>query len=374
MTKGTKKSLLASTTTTLPTSKEVSNNCDESSEERRERKPKERVIEEDAPEPLRQVRMLKKTQPIPRKQEFVKKTQPAPTKPDSGDKGGLNPLAKEFRPSSSLIRLCNMEFILEEGLEAKDGQQQVMEGDVVELGETAKILSESMRPVDHVFSVTILEEEATKEVSKATACVMFEKPTPKTANHIKPLYISGCLDGMPVNCILIDGGSAANLMPRTTMTKLGKTEQDLIASSACLLDFKGGLTSWAKLYDSDIGPLRVANLNKYGHHKIVPLTSKSSTKDLKKAMLARFNAYLVDGRMMDLHEEKERPSSANAAEFIYEDEGMEEVDEADEGDVIRFEDLETAPAKLDDLKTNVQDPLNEINLGSEEEPKPVYIS
>ncbi|KAH7851499.1 hypothetical protein Vadar_012534 [Vaccinium darrowii] len=97
ITKGTRKSSSASTSTTLPTSKEVSNSCEESPEGRRKYKPKERVIEEDAPEPPRQVRMLKRTQPTPRKQEFVKKAQPTPTKPDSGDKRGLNPLATEFR-------------------------------------------------------------------------------------------------------------------------------------------------------------------------------------------------------------------------------------------------------------------------------------
>ncbi|KAH7853832.1 hypothetical protein Vadar_007117 [Vaccinium darrowii] len=222
-----------------------------------------------------------------------------------------------------------MVFILEEDLEAKDGQQQVMEGDVIELGETAKILDKSMRPVDHVSSVTIIEKEAAREISKAAACVMFEKPTPKVANHIKPLYILGCLDGIPINRLLIDGGSAANLMPRTTMTKLGKTEQDLIASSASLLDFKGGLTSCEGIVIMKL----TVGLDKYGRHKIVQLTSKSSTEDLRKftAMLARFNAYLVDGRMMELHEEEERPNSANAAEFIYEDEGLEEVGEADEG-------------------------------------------
>ncbi|KAH7839599.1 hypothetical protein Vadar_006130 [Vaccinium darrowii] len=283
----------------------------------------------------------------------------------------------------------------QQGLIAKDGQQQIMEGDVVELGETAKILNESMRPVDHVSSITILEEEAMKEVSKAVACVMFEKPTPKAANHIKPLYVSSCLDGMLVNHLLIDGGSAMNLVPRTTMTKLGKTEQDLIASSASLSDFKGGLTACegilimkltidqrpffattnhvkARFYDSNIGPMRVPGLDKSVLMQTHP-TEEEKDMDLQ-AMLARFNAYLADGRMMDLHEEEERPSSANAVEFIYEDEGLEEVDEANKGDVIRFEALEAAPAKLDDLKADVQDPLDEINLGSEEEPKLVYIS
>ncbi|KAH7857697.1 hypothetical protein Vadar_015505 [Vaccinium darrowii] len=43
-------------------------------------------------------------------------------------------------------------------------------------------------------------------------------------------------------------------------------------------------------------------------------------------------------------------------------------------DVIQLEDLEASPAKLDDLKADVQDPLEEVNLGSEDHPKPIYVS
>lgn len=43
-------------------------------------------------------------------------------------------------------------------------------------------------------------------------------------------------------------------------------------------------------------------------------------------------------------------------------------------DTIKMSDLEAAPAKLDDLKAEVQDPLKEINLGTEEEHRPTCIS
>lgn len=99
------------------------------------------------------------------------------------------------------------------------------------------------------------------------------------------------------------------------------------------------------------------------------------TKEEKDmAMLAMFNAYLADKRMMNLCKDEERPNSANATKFIYKNEGLDENGGEDESDVIRFEDLEATPTKLDDLKDDVQDPLYEVNLGSEESPKPVYIS
>ncbi|GKV17141.1 hypothetical protein SLEP1_g27682 [Rubroshorea leprosula] len=49
-------------------------------------------------------------------------------------------------------------------------------------------------------------------------------------------------------------------------------------------------------------------------------------------------------------------------------------EEADQGDKITLEELDLAPVKLDDLKAEVQDPLKEINLGSESEPKVTFIS
>lgn len=42
--------------------------------------------------------------------------------------------------------------------------------------------------------------------------------------------------------------------------------------------------------------------------------------------------------------------------------------------MIKLQDLDVAPAKLDDLKADVQDPLKEVNLGNSDHPKPVYIS
>lgn len=186
---------------------------------------------------------------------------------------------------------------------------------------------------------------------KKSEKAIFEKPTPKASNHIKPLYISGCLDGVPVNRLLVDNGSAANLIPKSMMSNLGKTDQDLIASNASLTDFTRGVTTcqgilimkltvgtktlttpffvvnshafyivllgrdwihacmavpstlhqclifwnqddevvWAdcrpflatanhaeaKLYDPDVGPMRVAGLDKYGHHRVIFVLPKA---------------------------------------------------------------------------------------------------
>lgn len=88
-----------------------------------------------------------------------------------------------------------MVFILPEEAMVKDHGISVMEGDVVETGETSQILGQSLRHTKAVSFVIILKEHADKEQAEKAACVIFEKPTLKAANHIKPLYISGCLVG-----------------------------------------------------------------------------------------------------------------------------------------------------------------------------------
>lgn len=86
-------------------------------------------------------------------------------------------------------------------------------------------------------------------------------------------------------------------------------------------------------------------------------------------MVARFDSYLVEEKLLGLHDEEDS-SLVRAAEFIYEEEGLQEGGP----NVIQLEDLDAAPAKMDDLKADVQDPLEEINLGDSEHPRPVYIN
>ncbi|KAG6467747.1 hypothetical protein ZIOFF_074394 (mitochondrion) [Zingiber officinale] len=53
---------------------------------------------------------------------------------------------------------------------------------------------------------------------------------------------------------------------------------------------------------------------------------------------------------------------------------VDDLSEEGDEDDLSWEELEAAPAKLDDLKAEVQDPLLEVNLGTEEEPRPTFVS
>lgn len=56
------------------------------------------------------------------------------------------------------------------------------------------------------------------------------------------------------------------------------------------------------------------------------------------------------------------------AEIIYEEEEQEETEER------KFHELDKAPSKLEDVAPEVQDPLEEVNLGTPEEPRITYVS
>jgi hypothetical protein len=57
--------------------------------------------------------------------------------------------------------------------------------------------------------------------------------------HMKPLYIKGHIDGMPVNQMLVDGGACVNIMPCSLFKKLGGKENELMKTNMTLSGFSG---------------------------------------------------------------------------------------------------------------------------------------
>ena len=58
--------------------------------------------------------------------------------------------------------------------------------------------------------------------------VILEKPFLEMTRHIKPLYVRAHLNGRPVSKVLIDNGSAVNVMPLRVLRALGRSINDLI--------------------------------------------------------------------------------------------------------------------------------------------------
>ena len=66
--------------------------------------------------------------------------------------------------------------------------------------------------------------------------------------------------------------------------------------------------------------------------------------------------------------EEEHLQNTCGAEIIFEEDAYEENEE------INMEDLEQAPPKFGDTQPQVHNPMQEVNLGTMEEPRIIYIS
>jgi hypothetical protein len=82
-----------------------------------------------------------------------------------------------------------------------------------------------------------IEEEITQMCLSPKEAV-FEKPE-ESSQHLKPLYIRGHIDGKPVSRMLVDGGTAVNLMSYTIFKKFGREDDELVKTNLTLNGVRG---------------------------------------------------------------------------------------------------------------------------------------
>ncbi|KAL0420211.1 UNVERIFIED_CONTAM: hypothetical protein Slati_3044000 [Sesamum latifolium] len=80
--------------------------------------------------------------------------------------------------------------------------------------------------------------------------------------HNRSLFVLGFIQEQRVNRILIDGGSAVNIMPKTTMKKLGITSEDLSRSRLTIQGFDQGTQRAVGMtrLDLTVGELKASTL------------------------------------------------------------------------------------------------------------------
>ncbi|CAL8134928.1 unnamed protein product [Prunus armeniaca] len=69
----------------------------------------------------------------------------------------------------------------------------------------------------------------------------FSKPTKEMANHLRPLFITANFGGIPIPKVMVDEGAAINLLPHRLLSKMGRTEKDLIPTRLTVTNFAGAL-------------------------------------------------------------------------------------------------------------------------------------
>ncbi|KAI5334155.1 hypothetical protein L3X38_024288 [Prunus dulcis] len=61
--------------------------------------------------------------------------------------------------------------------------------------------------------------------------------------HLRPLFISAIINGVPFKKVLIDEGAAVNILPFKRLEKLGKSKADLISTDLTISNFAGTITT-----------------------------------------------------------------------------------------------------------------------------------
>ena len=69
--------------------------------------------------------------------------------------------------------------------------------------------------------------------------VLFERPEKVMKSHLRPLHIKADIAGKMVNRVLVDGEAASNLLPKSMLTKFGKTVDQLVKANVVVTDFTG---------------------------------------------------------------------------------------------------------------------------------------
>jgi hypothetical protein len=85
---------------------------------------------------------------------------------------------------------------------------------------------------------SLLEEEEVSQLALGWQDIVFKKPA-ESKDHLKSLCIRGHLNGTPVARMLVDGGTAVNVMPYATFKKLGKTDVKLVKTNMMLMGIEG---------------------------------------------------------------------------------------------------------------------------------------
>jgi hypothetical protein len=133
---------------------------------------------------------------------------------------------------------CSMVFVLpaKYAKEVENDHFNCNLADISDLGgKEEKILPSSKAP-ETKSDTTTSEDKVTAEM------MCFPRPTKDMANQLRPLYITAHLQGAPINKILVDNGSAVNVLPFRSMQTLGMDKYAIQPTSLIVKNFTGSIT------------------------------------------------------------------------------------------------------------------------------------
>ena len=138
------------------------------------------------------------------------------------------------RPSNFHV---NMTYVLSAMFHAEHDQPSTMEGDYL-AAEPMMAHINIEKAGQGESSQAELPGQLEKRPERIYSDKMvFIRPNPTLANHLKPIYVTAHLEGVPFRRVLIDGGAAVNVLPYKQMKKMCRGEEDLIPTDLTVSSF-----------------------------------------------------------------------------------------------------------------------------------------
>ncbi|KAM2796752.1 hypothetical protein COP1_007847 [Malus domestica] len=145
-----------------------------------------------------------------------------------------------------------MAYVLSAMFGAEPNQPATMEGDYV-----------TTEPMMAHVSVEIAGERESGKAESSEASkdgplriymdkMVFSYPNMLLANHFKTIYVAAHLEMMHFKRILIDGGTAVNVLPAKQMKRIGRGIKDLIPTDLTISSLSGAITKTHKILPLEV--------------------------------------------------------------------------------------------------------------------------
>ncbi|BFG22593.1 hypothetical protein CerSpe_088670 [Prunus speciosa] len=156
------------------------------------------------------------------------------------------PMEIESLPTIHSAMPINMVYILPALYRSQEDQPGYMEGDSL-VGDHPTALIHIVDDHDERSETPEMTESSTvgkmENFREGIPRVFFTRPTRAMTKHLRPLFISARINGVPFKKVLIDGGAAVNILPFKRLEKLGKNKADLIPTDLTVSNFAGTITA-----------------------------------------------------------------------------------------------------------------------------------
>jgi hypothetical protein len=114
-------------------------------------------------------------------------------------------------------------------------EDDLLEDDLVDYGATSEHSGMDINVIMFSADCTIIgdNEPVVAQFNFGPKEATFTKRK-ESVNHLKPLFVRGHIDGIPIAKMLVDGGAVVNLMPYSLYRKLGKQDNELVKTNMTL--------------------------------------------------------------------------------------------------------------------------------------------